>query len=134
MLSSKNACFDVRQNHAKGQKFLDPAHAWRYFKTSMGESKINTVSRTQQRVEVQILGQRMNLKAEADPRYLERLANYVKRKVEEVSQNGPVSSSKIAILAALNIADDYFKAMEENREFKRKVADKSRAMLRDLDS
>ena len=100
----------------------------------MGEGKINTVSRTQQRVEVQILGQRMNLKAEADPRYLERLANYVKRKVEEVSQNGPVSSSKIAILAALNIADDYFKAMEENREFKRKVAEKSRAMLSDLDS
>tara|TARA_B100000959_G_C14747463_1_gene527734 strand:+ start:361 stop:663 length:303 start_codon:yes stop_codon:yes gene_type:complete len=100
----------------------------------MGENKINSVSRTEQRVEVQILGQRMNLKADADARYLERLANYVKRKVEEVSQKGPVSSSKIAILAALNIADDYFKAMEEGREFKRKVADKSRAMLQDLDS
>ena len=38
-----------------------------------------------QRVEVQILGQRMMLKCDDDPRHVERLVSYVKRKVDEVS-------------------------------------------------
>lgn len=84
-------------------------------------------------VEVQILGQRMVLKASDDPRHVERLASYVKRKVDEASAHGPISSSKLALLAALNIADDYFKAMDEAREFKRQVAVKSRAMLSEID-
>ncbi|MEE8409612.1 MAG: cell division protein ZapA [Myxococcota bacterium] len=84
-------------------------------------------------VEVQILGQRMALKADDDPRHIERLASYVKRKVDEVSARGPISSSKLALLAALNIADDYFRALDEAREFKRQVAAKSRAMLCEID-
>jgi cell division protein ZapA len=84
-------------------------------------------------VEVQILGQRMVLKADEDPRHVERLASYVKRKVDEAAARGPISSSKLALLAALNIADDYFRALEEAREFKRTVAAKSRAMLGELD-
>ena len=39
----------------------------------------------------------------------------------------------LAVLAALNIADDYFRALEETRELKRQVALKSRALLRELD-
>jgi len=46
-------------------------------------------------VEVQILGQRMMIKAnDQDPRHVERLASYVKRKVDEVSAHGPISSSR----------------------------------------
>lgn len=86
-----------------------------------------------QRVEVQILGQRMVLKADEDPRHVERLANYVKRKIDEASAGGPVSSSKLAVLAALNIADDYFRALDDAREFKRAVASRSREILRDLE-
>src|SRR5687768_719826 len=84
-------------------------------------------------VEVEILGQRMVLKAEDDPRHVERLASYVKRKVDELSAHGPVSSAKLAVLAALNIADDYFRALDEAREFKRQVAQRSRAMLSELE-
>jgi cell division protein ZapA len=84
-------------------------------------------------VEVQILGQRMVLKAGEDVRHVERLASYVKRKVDEASAHGPISSAKLALLAALNIADDYFRAMDEARAFKRQVASKSRAMLAEID-
>lgn len=84
-------------------------------------------------VEVQILGQRLVLKSGDDPRHLERLVAYVKRKVDEISTGGPVSSSKIAILAALNIADDYFRVLEESRSFKREVASRSRGLLSELD-
>ncbi len=84
------------------------------------------------RVEVHILGQRLLLKVGDDARHIERLASYVKRKVDEVSAHGPISNSKLAILAAINIADDYFRAMEDAREFRRQVAAKSRALLSDL--
>jgi cell division protein ZapA (FtsZ GTPase activity inhibitor) len=84
-------------------------------------------------VEVQLLGQRMVLKAEEDPRQVERLVSYVKRKIDELSASGPISSSKLAVLAALNIADDYFRAIDETRELKRQVAMKSRALLGELE-
>jgi cell division protein ZapA len=84
-------------------------------------------------LEVQILGQRMALKADDDPRHVERLVGYVKRKVDELAANGPISGPKLAVLAALNIADDYFRALDETRELKRQVAQKSRALLYELD-
>ncbi len=84
-------------------------------------------------VEVQLLGQRMALKADEDPKHVERLVGYVKRKVDELSANGPISSQKLALLAALNIADDYFRALDEARELKRQVAQRSRALLYELD-
>ena len=85
------------------------------------------------RVEVEILGQRMLLKADQDPGKVERLAAYVKRKVDEVSAHGPVSSSKIAVLAALNIAEDYFEALEDARVFREQVAEKSRRILKSIE-
>ena len=39
----------------------------------------------------------------------------------DVSAHGPISSQKLAILAALNIADDYFRAMDEAREQLRRM-------------
>lgn len=93
----------------------------------------NKNARGQHRTEVNILGQRMFLKSDEDPRHLERLANYVKRKADEIGAHGPISGSKVAVLTAINIADDYFRAMEEARDFKRQVAQKSRQLLADLD-
>ena len=84
-------------------------------------------------VEVHILGQRMSLKADDDPRHVERIAAYVKRKVDELSGGGPLSATKLAVLAAINIADDYFRALDEGRAFKREVAARSRALLEELE-
>jgi cell division protein ZapA len=98
-----------------------------------GQAVSTVPKQGKRRVEVQILGQRMMLKAEGDPQRIERLAAYVRRKVDEVASHGPISSQKLAILAALNIADEYFRAIDEMRELKRQVAVKSRALLNDLD-
>ena len=87
-----------------------------------------------QSVEIQVLGQRLRLRTDDDPRHIQRLASYVKRKVDEVSAGGPISSQKLAVLAALHIADDYFRALEEARAFKREVANRSRDILEDLES
>ena len=88
---------------------------------------------SRQTIEVTILGQRMALKADEDPRHLERLASYINRKADEVSGGAPIATTKLAVLAALNIANDYFRALDDTREFKRQVADKSRVLLAELE-
>lgn len=92
-------------------------------------------------IEVQLLGQRLVLRAEGDPRRLENVAAHVTSKLEALAAHGPVPSSKLALLAALNIAEDYFRALdeahqavEELRELKRQVARRSRALLEMLDA
>jgi cell division protein ZapA len=58
-------------------------------------------------VQVEIFGQIYNLRAEDDGAYVESLAAYVDRKMREVSrQTKNVDTLKVAILAALNIADE----------------------------
>lgn len=90
-------------------------------------------NRDSERIEVTICGQRLALRTDEDPRRLERLAAYVQRKVDDVSTQGPVAQSKLVVLAALNIADEYFRALDEAHEFRKEVARRSRAMLDELD-
>ena len=85
-------------------------------------------------VDVTILGQHMALRADDDPERILRLVAYIIRKVDELSSKGPVSSQTLAVLAALNIADDYFRVLDEAKDFKHQVATKSRAMLLEIDS
>lgn len=61
-------------------------------------------------VHVEIFGQSYAVKAGADPGYVEQLAAHVDQQMREVSQAaGAVDSVRIAVLAALNIADECFR-------------------------
>lgn len=61
-------------------------------------------------VQVQILGQQLSIRGEADQAYILGVAGYVDRKMREITEKLPVASlSKVAILASLNIADELFK-------------------------
>src|SRR5262245_29824563 len=64
-------------------------------------------------IQVEIYGQRYSLRADddADARHVERVAEHVDRKMREISQTTPtVDSFKVAVLAAVNIADEYFRS------------------------
>ncbi|GIX47730.1 MAG: cell division protein ZapA [Candidatus Tectimicrobiota bacterium] len=62
-------------------------------------------------IEVTILGQRFRIAAgEASPAYLQQLAGYVDERLRAVaSTSKAMPLNRMAILAALNIADDLFK-------------------------
>ena len=70
--------------------------------------------------EVEIFGQTYNVRGEGDPNYLAELARFVDSRMREVaSQVATVDPVKIAILAALNIADEfsrYRKVRDEKTE------------------
>jgi cell division protein ZapA len=71
------------------------------------------LQRNQQRVD--ILGASFIVGAEESKEYLHRVVEYLRYKVSRVAES--VSSSdplKIALLAALNIADEFFKEREKH--------------------
>jgi cell division protein ZapA len=69
---------------------------------------------------VEIFGQEYKIKGAGDPEYIHKIAGYVDSKMREIAHSsGIMSQSRIAILAALNIADELF----QTREDKNKVAD-----------
>ena len=58
-------------------------------------------------VQVEIFGQTYKLRSEDDPAYVESLAAVVDRKMREIAtKTNAVDSLRVAILAALNIADE----------------------------
>ena len=60
---------------------------------------------------VTIYGQTYHLRGNGDPTYLEELASIVDAKMREVAEaTATADTLKVAILASLNIADEYFGA------------------------
>ncbi len=66
---------------------------------------------------VEIFGQTYSVRGDGDPEYLAELARFVDSRMREVAaQVATVDPMKIAILAALNIADEFsrFRRQREN--------------------
>lgn len=61
-------------------------------------------------VQIEVFGQKYPIKTELDPEYVERLAAFVGARMELASQTSPSSDVMgLAVLAALNITDEYFR-------------------------
>jgi len=59
-------------------------------------------------LDVEILGQKLTISSDAEEGYMLRVAGYVDGKMQELLQSPkPIARSNIAMLAALNIADEY---------------------------
>jgi cell division protein ZapA len=64
-------------------------------------------------VSVEIFGQTYTIRAGSDPAYIERLAAQVDAEMLTISRgSGAVDSVRVAVLAALNLADEAEKAKE----------------------
>ncbi len=68
-------------------------------------------------VTVHIYGNEYTLKGEADPAYIAELAKFVDSKMADIGRKSSAPAAKVAILAAMNIADEFHrleKAKAEN--------------------
>jgi cell division protein ZapA len=64
-------------------------------------------------ITVEIAGQRYPIRSSLDERYVAELAAFVERKMESAAESAPASDTLgLAILVALNIADEYFRARD----------------------
>ena len=63
-------------------------------------------------VTVEILGQRYPIRSALDTGYVSELARYVDEKMRTASTRSTGDSVRVAVLAALNIADEYFRCRD----------------------
>jgi cell division protein ZapA len=86
------------------------------------------MSKESNQVSISIFGQEYSVKAPADPEYIIKIGEYLDGKMREVQSGFSTtqSSTRIAILAAMNITDELFNARQtgesENTEVEQKIS------------
>ena len=83
---------------------------------------------------VTILGRELSLKSEAGEEYVNRVADYVKQKIDTIHNTQTVDVIPTVILAAINIADDYFQACKERESLVNRVEGLSIYLSKVMDS
>lgn len=69
------------------------------------------------RVHVKIFGEEYTMRGNASPDYMKRVAHYVDEKMRVVGQvNNRLGINKVAVLTAINLADELFQVRRELRE------------------
>lgn len=64
-------------------------------------------------ITVEIQGQRYQIRSHLDPAYIAELAAFVDARIRAAASEAPSTDSvRLVVLAALNIADEYFRARE----------------------
>jgi cell division protein ZapA len=88
-----------------------------------------------QTVTVNIFGESYPIRGEADSGYILQVASYLDNKMKEVAErNSNKSPAKVAILAALNITDELFRAKQAAVEESVKLEQQAKTILDWLDS
>lgn len=66
------------------------------------------------RVSVEIFGEEYIMKGDATPEHMTMLANYIDKKMKQLGTRHPqLTVAKIAVLTALNVADELSKLQED---------------------
>lgn len=87
------------------------------------------------RVEVEILGQRLAIRSAAPPEHVRRLAAYVEKTMRELQpEGGAKDPAKLALLAALAITDELFRARDDRSRREGEAAERVGALLQLLDT
>jgi cell division protein ZapA len=85
-------------------------------------------------VSVEINGLRYPIRSHLDAAYVADLAAYVEGKMQLAARESPAGDTlKIAVLAALNIADECFRAREEGSAQRLDLTERARELERMLD-
>ncbi|MBI5497348.1 MAG: cell division protein ZapA [Deltaproteobacteria bacterium] len=87
-------------------------------------------------VTVTLAGQKLNIRSEHAEAHIQQLAAYVERHVKDLQRvsKPSVPTHQIALLAAMNIADELFNMQSEGKEFRAKVAHKGEHLLRAIEN
>ena len=88
----------------------------------------------EQTIRVEIYNQTYSIRSDGDNDYILRLAEYVDRKMREISSGTfTVDSLKVAILAALHIADEYHQLQDSQHQSDMQLASRSAECAEMLD-
>ena len=89
----------------------------------------------EQPVKVKILEQEYLVKTEEDREQVYRVAEYVNEKLKEIKQSTEgLSEKKTAILAALNIASEYFQILREKEALTANIQKRTRSLINNIET
>ena len=84
------------------------------------------------RVELTVLGEKIAIRTAEDPAYLRSLAAFVEERVGAMSAGGRAQTTAL-VLAAIDIADELFKARDEGSRAAGDVDARLRTLLTELE-
>ena len=94
------------------------------------------MSEESKNITVNIYGQDYVLKSAADDEYINKIAEYVNSKMKEIESSGLDANSqqlKIAVLSAMNIADEFFQSLEKNSSIISTIESKGNSFIEYID-
>ena len=84
-------------------------------------------------VTVHVAGQRYTLKTDDDDRLVKSLASYVDAKFKNIQRSSRTPDTQaVAILTALQVAEELFQTRREHAELRQKVREKTASLLDQL--
>ncbi len=85
------------------------------------------------KVEVSLLGQRFTLRSDKSEEYVQAVAQYVTSQLENVSkQTHTISTYHVALLTALNLADQLLQKEDELLRMKQELKERAESALREV--
>ncbi len=85
-------------------------------------------------ITVQIFGREYKIRGHADKEYIRKTAKYVDGKMKELASNSSLPShDRVAVLAALNIADEMFRERTKSSETLASVEQRTDQLITLLD-
>lgn len=85
-------------------------------------------------IHIEVLGQRYPIRSTLEARYVHELAAYVDSKMRAASDASPASDALgLAVLSALNIADEFFRARDQHRSSHGELAERTLELERIVD-
>ena len=103
-------------------------------KNGMSLGKGNMDAATTPTIRVEIYNQTYNIRSDGDSEYISQLAEFVDSRMREISSGTlTVDSLKVAILAALHIADEYHQLKSQQEQTDAQLASRSAEMTEMLD-
>ena len=85
------------------------------------------MSETVTKVDVEIFGENYVIKGNEGREHVLMLTNYVDKKMKQISNRNPrLSASKVAVLTALNIADELSKLQEDYDNLVKMIEDEKK--------
>jgi cell division protein ZapA len=86
-------------------------------------------------IRITILGNEYLIKSDENGREVQRVAEFVNRKFEEINESKQgLSERKTAILAAFHIANDYFQLQRKQEDIVAELRRRSEALINQIDS
>ena len=83
-------------------------------------------------VEVEIMGQRFTVASDDGEDHVQKVAKYVNEQMRRLSAGQRMPTTQVALLAALNIASEYWKLRESHEDLNQRVDRISQRVLAQL--